>query len=101
MKDHACRIDESLPFKPVNVGLLTISDTRDVESDTSGALLADLIARDGHRVAERVRVHAERGRTRVVGILRRGGDEARGQLRPVVRAASEPARRRARARAVQ
>ena len=43
MKDHACRIDESLRFKPVNVALLTVSDTRDVESDTSGALLADLI----------------------------------------------------------
>lgn len=56
MKDHACRIDESLPFKPVNVALLTVSDTRDAESDTSGALLADLIARDGHRVAERALV---------------------------------------------
>jgi molybdenum cofactor biosynthesis protein B len=53
MKDHACRIDESLPFKSVNVALLTISDTRDAESDTSGALLADLISRDGHRIAER------------------------------------------------
>jgi molybdenum cofactor biosynthesis protein B len=53
MKDHACRIDESLPFKPVKVALLTISDTRDAESDTSGALLADLISRDGHRIAER------------------------------------------------
>jgi len=53
MKDHACRIDETLPFKPVNVAVLTISDTRDVESDTSGALLADLISTDGHRVAER------------------------------------------------
>lgn len=56
MKDHACRIDESLPFKPVNVALLTVSDTRDVESDTSGALLADLITRDGHRIAERALV---------------------------------------------
>jgi molybdenum cofactor biosynthesis protein B len=56
MKDHACRIDKSLPFKPVNVALLTVSDTRDVESDTSGALLADLISRDGHRIAERALV---------------------------------------------
>lgn len=56
MKDHVCRIDESLPFKPVNVALLTISDTRDSESDTSGPLLADLITRDGHRVAERALV---------------------------------------------
>lgn len=67
MRDHACRIDETLPFKPVNIALLTISDTRDVESDTSGALLADLIARDGHHVAERslVRDDASEIRKRV------------------------------------
>lgn len=67
MKDHACRIDESLLFKPVNIALLTVSDTRDTESDTSGALLADLIARDGHRVAERTLVRDETAeiRTRV------------------------------------
>ena len=72
MKDHACRIDESLPFKPVNVALLTVSDTRDVESDTSGALLADLITRDGHRIAERalVRDDVEEIRGRVGGWLR-------------------------------
>ena len=72
MKDHACRIDESLPFKPVNVALLTVSDTRDVESDTSGALLADLIGRDGHRIAERalVRDDVEEIRGRVGAWLR-------------------------------
>lgn len=53
MTDHACRLDETLPFKPVNIAVLTISDTRDPDSDTSGALLAELIARDGHRVCER------------------------------------------------
>ena len=67
-----CRIDESLPFKPVNVALLTVSDTRDVESDTSGALLADLIGRDGHRIAERalVRDDVEEIRGRVGAWLR-------------------------------
>jgi molybdopterin adenylyltransferase len=72
MKDHACRIDKSLPFKPVNVALLTVSDTRDVESDTSGALLADLIGRDGHRIAERalVRDDVEEIRGRVGAWLR-------------------------------
>ncbi|MBL8547838.1 MAG: molybdenum cofactor biosynthesis protein B [Hyphomonadaceae bacterium] len=59
MTDHACRIDESLPFKPVNVAVLTISDTRDAESDTSGALLAQLIIADGHRVCERALVRDE------------------------------------------
>jgi molybdenum cofactor biosynthesis protein B len=64
MKDHACRIDESLPFKPVNVALLTISDTRDAESDTSGALLAGLVTRDRHRVAERALVRDDTGEIR-------------------------------------
>ncbi len=75
MKDHACRIDESLPFKPVNVALLTISDTRDHESDTSGALLANLIARDGHRVAERslVRDDTTEIRARVAGWIESRG----------------------------
>ncbi len=48
---HGCRIDESLPFKPVRVAVLTISDTRDDESDTSGPLLMDRVKRDGHIVA--------------------------------------------------
>jgi molybdenum cofactor biosynthesis protein B len=47
------RIDASLPFKPVRIAVLTVSDTRDEESDTSGAVLAARIARDGHVVASR------------------------------------------------
>jgi molybdenum cofactor biosynthesis protein B len=53
MSQHTERIDESLPFKRVNVAVLTVSDTRDAESDTSGALLAELITRDGHNLAGR------------------------------------------------
>ena len=56
MSPHACRIDENLPFKPVHVAVLTISDTRDIESDTSGALLAELAQRDGHRIGARALV---------------------------------------------
>ncbi len=41
------------PFKPVRIAVMTISDTRDEESDTSGKVLADRIARDGHAVAGR------------------------------------------------
>lgn len=75
MTDHACRIDESLPFKPVSVAVLTISDTRDEETDTSGKLLADLIARDGHRVAERalVRDDAAQIRARVAAWIETPG----------------------------
>jgi molybdenum cofactor biosynthesis protein B len=53
---HACRIDESLPWKAIRIAILTVSDTRDAESDTSGALLADRVARDGHVVAARALV---------------------------------------------
>lgn len=64
MSVHACRIDEALPFKPVNVAVLTISDTRDAESDTSGALLADLATRDGHIIAQRALVRDDVGAIR-------------------------------------
>lgn len=44
-------IDETRAFKPVRVAVLTVSDTRDEESDTSGALLAERIEAAGHRLA--------------------------------------------------
>ena len=47
------RINAELPFRPVRVAVLTVSDTRDEESDTSGAVLAERIARDGHLLAAR------------------------------------------------
>ncbi len=50
------RIDEARAFKPVRIAVLTISDTRDAESDTSGDLLAERIAGAGHRLAARAMV---------------------------------------------
>ena len=47
------RLDETRPFIPVNVAVLTVSDTRTLENDTSGATLADRVASAGHRVAVR------------------------------------------------
>ncbi|MFZ4068920.1 MAG: molybdenum cofactor biosynthesis protein B [Caulobacterales bacterium] len=41
------------PFQPVRIAVMTVSDTRDEESDTSGKLLADRVARDGHVLAAR------------------------------------------------
>ncbi|MEE8078865.1 MAG: molybdenum cofactor biosynthesis protein B [Pseudomonadales bacterium] len=40
----------------LNCSILTISDSRTLKEDTSGALLAELIAQDGHRLAERTLV---------------------------------------------
>ena len=47
------RIDESRLFVPVNIAVLTVSDTRTESDDTSGNALAERIAKAGHRVAAR------------------------------------------------
>ncbi|CEA04335.1 molybdenum cofactor biosynthesis protein B [Pseudomonas saudimassiliensis] len=40
-------------FVPLNVAVLTISDTRTLETDTSGQYLVDQLEAEGHRVVER------------------------------------------------
>jgi molybdenum cofactor biosynthesis protein B len=45
------RIDESLPFKPVRIAVLTVSDTRTPKEDKSGALLAEMLTTGGHELA--------------------------------------------------
>ena len=45
------RIDEKLPIVAVRIAVLTISDTRDEESDTSGHVLAERITGAGHELA--------------------------------------------------
>jgi molybdenum cofactor biosynthesis protein B len=47
------RYDQATTFHPVRVAVLTISDTRDEESDTSGHLLADRVTGAGHHLAGR------------------------------------------------
>ena len=47
------RLDASRPFLKVNIAVLTVSDTRTLETDTSGATLAARIEAAGHGVAER------------------------------------------------
>jgi len=46
------RIDETRPFIPVRIAVLTVSDTRTEKTDKSGALLASMIEEAGHEVAE-------------------------------------------------
>lgn len=62
------RIDETRPFKPVRIAVLTISDTRDEESDTSGRLLAERVTGAGHELAGK-------------GIVRDDVEEIRRQIR--------------------
>ncbi|MHA6288145.1 molybdenum cofactor biosynthesis protein B [Maricaulis sp. CAU 1757] len=52
-------IDQSLPFYPLNLAVLTVSDTRDEATDTSGALLIERARAAGHAVVERVIVTDE------------------------------------------
>src|SRR5689334_1245323 len=46
-------IDESKQFIPLHIAVLTVSDTRSLEDDKSGATLAERIAKAGHTVAAR------------------------------------------------
>jgi molybdenum cofactor biosynthesis protein B len=47
------KIDETRPFLPVNIAVLTVSDTRTEADDKSGDTLAERIAAAGHRVIAR------------------------------------------------
>ncbi len=46
-------VDPSRVFKPINIALLTVSDTRGVEDDTSGDILAGRIKKAGHALVAR------------------------------------------------
>ena len=47
------RIDESRPFLPVNIAVLTVSDTRTEADDVSGRTLVARLTAAGHRLAAR------------------------------------------------
>ncbi|GGG40610.1 molybdenum cofactor biosynthesis protein B [Chelatococcus composti] len=47
------RIDETRPFIPVSIAVLTVSDTRTLADDRSGDTLAGRIEAAGHRLAAR------------------------------------------------
>ncbi|HBH88750.1 molybdenum cofactor biosynthesis protein B [Ponticaulis sp.] len=46
-------IDDSMSFKPVRIAVLVVSDTRTMETDTSGQTLADRLTEAGHVLADR------------------------------------------------
>ena len=55
------RIEDSRPFIPVNIAVLTVSDTRSLSEDKSGDTLAKRIEEAGHVVVERKILRDERG----------------------------------------
>jgi molybdenum cofactor biosynthesis protein B len=46
-------VDLTREFKPIQIALLTVSDTRGPENDTSGDILAERITRAGHKLTAR------------------------------------------------
>ncbi|MHB8528847.1 MAG: molybdenum cofactor biosynthesis protein B [Caulobacteraceae bacterium] len=53
------RLDEGAVLSQVRIAILTISDTRDEESDTSGHVLAERVRGAGHALADRAIVPDE------------------------------------------
>ena len=52
-------IDPEKPFHPLRIAVLTVSDTRTVDTDTSGALLVERLTTAGHILADRRLVRDE------------------------------------------
>lgn len=55
-------IDESRTFKPINIALLTVSDTRSLKEDTSGDILAERVAGKGHILLYRNLIRDEKSK---------------------------------------
>lgn len=63
--------DDSKPFKPVNIFVMAVSDTRTLETDGSGTLLKQMIEADGHHCVDRtvVKDNLYQIRERVQGLV--------------------------------
>jgi molybdenum cofactor biosynthesis protein B len=72
------------PFLPIEIAVITVSDTRTFETDASGKLAAELLQEGGHHVVEREIVADEKraiqdvigrvlGRTRIDVVVLTGG----------------------------
>ena len=52
-------LDTSLPFVPLAIAVLTVSDTRSLAEDRSGDTLVDRLTKAGHRLGDRAIVQDE------------------------------------------
>ncbi|MDP6389248.1 MAG: molybdenum cofactor biosynthesis protein B [Alphaproteobacteria bacterium] len=52
-------IDEKIDFIPVNIAVLTVSDSRTLDDDRSGDTLVERLEGDGHKLADRAIVKDE------------------------------------------
>lgn len=84
MRDMNMSTKQNIPFTPLNIAVLTVSDTRTEETDTSGAFLCTALEDSGHKIADkrividdiyllRARVSDWIASTKVHGILVTGG----------------------------
>ena len=55
----ASRIDESTPFVPVRIAVMTVSDSRTRDNDTSGDTLVERLTQAGHVLADRALLRDE------------------------------------------
>ena len=55
------RIDEAKPFVPVRIVVVTVSDTRTLDDDRSGDVLAERLTAAGHELAARAIVKDDSG----------------------------------------
>ena len=53
-------LDNTIEFLPLNIAILTVSDTRNLENDTSGQILVDRLKDSGHILANRAIVRDEK-----------------------------------------
>jgi molybdenum cofactor biosynthesis protein B len=53
-------------FSPLNIAVLTVSDTRNEETDTSGAYLVEALIKDGHTLAEKALVIDDKYQLRAI-----------------------------------
>jgi len=58
------KLDEVAALTPVRIAVLTISDTRDEESDTSGHVLVERLTGAGHALAAKAVVRDDVGQIR-------------------------------------
>jgi molybdenum cofactor biosynthesis protein B len=60
MATTTSRLDNTLPFLPVRIAVLTVSDTRTASNDTSGDTLAKRVTGAGHVLAARTIVRDDK-----------------------------------------
>jgi molybdopterin adenylyltransferase len=67
LQEDQLPLDDTRAFRPINIALLTVSDTRSADDDTSGDILAARIVAAGHALTER---HIERDdQEKIVSLL--------------------------------